>query len=323
MSVYNILNFSIKNALSAYERNKDTAITHNHETYYGNFDRFYSIYNELELDRLIQYVFIVRPDLNILDENDQLPETCKNDNYLKYIKNNHGLIFKCLTDRLSDSHDFIPFLVGRTESLQIPDITLKTNTINQPFTNITMPYAVNMWESLTGGTFDITFREDNELRVHKLFQTWIYYIDGVTRNLFPPKSKYINYNKFDYMSSVYYIICKPDGQSVVWWNKYTGVFPTSVPNSDLSFNLRGSVDNKVTIPFTYFMQDVPLNPMILLDFNKNSAGERNYNTDNPKREFTKGYDSDVLGMGNGLVGSPFISGSIYNPKLNWSPYIPY
>jgi hypothetical protein len=300
--------------------------------YYQNFDRFYSIYNDLEMDKLTQYVFMVRPDLNVVNPNNplELSDTCATNAYLSYMCASHNIVLRSLTDSFPDAnHDFIPFLVGRTEAIQMPDISIKNNSISQPFTNILMPYGSNMWESLTGGTFDITFREDRDLRIHKLFQTWLYYIDGVSRGVFKPKKKYIDYNKYDYMTSVYYFVCQADGETLVWWNKYTGAFPTTVPNSDMSFNLRGAVDNRLSIPFAYFMQDIPMNPMVLIDFNRNSSGESNSNTGKAPAEYLSIYDENVGGTRNGLYGAPFItdfkimvrSNKIFTsasvPKLKW------
>ena len=320
--------------LDAHKNNISIAHNNSHpgiQGYYQNFDRFYSIYNDLEMDSLTQYVFIVRPDLNVVDEvNTKFTSPkCNSNAFLNFMCSNHNTVLLALTDRFPNAdHDFIPFLVGRTESIQMPDISIKTSSISQPFTNILMPYGSNMWESMTGGTFDITFREDRDLRIHKLFQSWLIYIDGVSRGVFSPKKKYIEYNKYDYMSSVYYFVCQADGESLVWWNKYTGVFPTSVPNSDMSFNLRGSIDSKITIPFTYFMQDTPLNPMILVDFNRNSTGG-DYDNPTVPDSYLSAYDENVVGTRNGLFGAPFISNfemfvrdrKLYTnasiPKLRW------
>lgn len=324
-------------------------------TSYGNtakyFDRLYSIYPEKEMDGLCQYVFIVRPDLNILSTPNDLLKISKSemnkkgylqnvsphdDPLFQYMLQKYPNMLRSLTNHLEGgNHDFIPFLVGRTESLQIPDYSIKNYKMNQPYTNYQLPYASNALESATGGEFDIVFREDNEFRIHKLFQTWLYYIDGVTRNRFGPKMKYVTHNKIDYACSVYNITCLRDAETIVYWSKYTGAFPTSVPNSDTSFQLRGDPNKTITIPFSYFYQE-SLNPYILLDFNKNShvtkpnktayipiyrsatlndIGMKDYrdssNKDitshsiNAKTKFRKSAPV-ALGSGNGLVGAPFI-----------------
>ena len=332
--------------------------TKNIDTY---FDRLYSVYLNIELDSLCQYVFMVRPDLNIYTSSGDLvsltssqkksgyyPNSCPNDDqFFRYMHKQYPRLLKHLTSNLSQNHDFMPYLVGRTESLQIPDYAIKEYKMNQPCTNYNLPYAGNASESTTGGVFDITFREDSDLKIHKLFQAWIYYINNVTKNMFGPKITYIQNNKIDYATSVYCITCKADAETIVYWTKYTGAFPTAVPNSDLSFNLRGSVNKQLTIPFSYFLQE-PMDPYILVDFNKNAhvtksngegfiptyrsntlkyAGFKDYRTAANKKMDKKLLNAkvsinlnshEVLGSGNGLVGCPFIykdSKGIY--KLRW------
>ena len=145
------------------------------------FDRLYSVYPDYELSSLCQYVFMVRPDCNILNKGKLLTVptsgigpngTPAKDAFMNYMYNDYKNLLYCLT--LSDGditgHDFIPFLVGRVESLNLADYSLKDYKMNQPFTNYNLPYASHALESQTGGQFEIVSREDADLRVHKLFQ---------------------------------------------------------------------------------------------------------------------------------------------------------
>lgn len=350
--------------LVKYEMNMTYGKTQNNTELY--FDRLYSVYLDMEMDNLCQYVFMVRPNLNIYKDSNpsKLATLTKSqinagfyansapakDQFFRYMKKTYPYMLQSLTHELAGSHDFIPYLVGRTESLQIPDYSVKGYKMNQPYTNYELPYASHALDSATGGEFDMTFREDGDLKIHKFFQAWLYYIDGVTRNRFSPKTKYITHNKIDYATSVYCITCKADAETIVYWTKYTGAYPTSVPNSDLSFNLRGSVNNKVTIPFTYFLQEA-MDPYILVDFNKNAHVTKSnsqafipvYRSDTIKYTGLKDYRSSsqkkldarldgskvrvnlnapaTLGSGNALVGSPFIckvkEGGKYVYKLRW------
>lgn len=370
--------FAVRDGQDFIDKHKkvDKLMRFNLNMTYGNtyantlkyFDRLYSVYPSEEIDNVCQYVFLVRPDLNILSSPTDLLHISQsemekkgylqnsspsNDATLKYMMQRYPNVVRSLTTYLEGGHhDFIPFLVGRTESLQIPDYTIKNYKLSQPYTNYQLPYASHALESQTGGEFEISFREDKEYRVHKLFQTWVYYIDAVTRNLFAPKMKHIIHNKLDYATSVYTITCLQDAETIVYWSKYTGAFPLTVPNSDVSFNLRGTPNNKVSIPFAYFHQEA-LNPYILLDFNKNShvqkpdktpyvpiyrsdslddIGMKDYRKDddlkyisthsvNAKTTFRKSAPVS-LGSGNGLVGAPFIckvkgSGGSWNYALRW------
>ena len=272
-----------------------------------NFDRFYTVDLNKEGPSGRHYIFICRPDLNLIDSSNKKSLNTQNgvaeDPFFRYLADYYPQIISSLTaefylsesgnavnkskamagsglgNSLYDStdglpvHSLLPFLTSRAESLQLPDYTIKTDELRQPYTKYAIPYASSAIESQTGGEFDLTFRDDKSFSVRKLFYAWIYYMDGVMRNKFSPKDKYIIYNCFDYATSIYDIHVDATGERIVWWSKYTGCFPTSVPISDLSFNRGSSPDSKCSIPFRYFIYE-PLSYAALIDFNFNSLGYR-------------------------------------------------
>lgn len=281
-----------------YSLNKDYKST-NH--LYTRFDRFYTIYPHNELTNVCQYVFMVRPDLCILDQNGNLQNRCKNHMVMNYMNNDYPEILKQITRYGSTKHDFIPYLVGRTESVQIPDYGVKVYTVSQPYSNLSVPYAIHGMESLSNGTFEITFREDKNLSIHKMFHTWITYIDGVSRNIFTPFKQNLQGNVLDYATSVYVITCAPDAKTILFWSKYTGAIPQIAPNSDFSFNRLGDIKNTVDISFSYFLGE-SLNPAILYDFNINAG------ISNPDREIENAasYNAETMSAGYALMERPFI-----------------
>lgn len=301
---------------------------------YQNFNRGYNVFPNEEMESLYHYIFFVRPNCNLIRDRDQTDKAKgttivqeNTDNYIRDMFLYHNIVYRSLTSELSIYHDFIPWLVGRTESIQIPDRTIKNYSISQPYTNYLMPYAGTSTESETGGTFDVTFREDRQLRVHRLIDLWIYYMDKVSKGIFKPNRDRTIVSKpimFDYMSSVYHFVCRPDGETVIWFDKYTGVFPLTSPNSDLSWNLHGgNIDNKVTIPFAYFMHEVN-NPDILVDFNSNIC-IYDYGRSVPWSYTRSDGQGNLYGTKNvpqtygGQVGVPFIlmTNSGYTIKLKW------
>ena len=230
-------------------------------------------------------------------------------------------------------HGFIPFLTGRVESLQLPDFTAKQNNIVQPYTKYSLPYTTTTMESTTGGTFDITFREDRYYSIHKLFYAWLYYQGNVMRNIFRPKDKYLMYNAIDYATSIYDIAVDETGENIIYWAKYTGCVPTNVPMSDLSFNRGGDSEDKVTISFAYFLCE-QMDRDVLIDFQYNSIGyialdklTGGGNTALWPFDISKTvpiYDSNTF-LGKNLVGRPVIfygmdkSTNKMSLKLRWLP----
>ena len=321
-----------------------------------NFDRLYSVYPEFELADACTYVFFVRPDLNIIDtKTNKLASLSENrgfmyssscparDQFYKWMYKTYPHVLMNISGRGIKGHQFMPLLTGRVEAINLPDYTIKDYKLTQPFTGYNMPYASHALESMTGGEFEVTFRDNNDMMILKLFQAWVQYISNVTRNVFSPRLTYVRNNRADYCTSVYVITCKGDASEIVHWVKYTGAFPTKVPHSNLSFNLRGGVNNKVTIPFAYFHQE-PINPLSIIDFNKNA----NVKTDASKVKYKPIYESVSVsliglkdkrstaakkvispswkysasasvsaGTGNGLVGCPFICKIKNKYYLRW------
>ena len=226
-------------------------------------------------------------------------------------------------------HAFIPYITTRIESLQLPDYEIKQNAIVQPYTKYTIPYTTSAIESSTGRSFDITFREDRYFSIHKMFYAWIYYQNNVMRNIFRPKDKYLMYNAIDYATSIYDFVVDDTGENIVYWAKYTGCIPTSVPMSDLSFNRNGQGETKVSIPFTYFYCE-HMDRNILLDFQYNSLGYiamNDYFSSNKLNPFPIEYTVPIYDentfLGKNFVGRPVIFYGVKNGKpilkLRWLP----
>ena len=323
-----------------------------YQNYFQNFNRYYNIYNDLEMNGLHSYVFITRPDLYIfVDDTKETSSLVGTGESVKnlhgkstilyspkfiYMNQFHNIILRQLTAGFTPIHHFIPFLFDRTMSLQLTDTNIKEYSTKQLYTGYSFKYAGHGLESHSGsGEFSIQFREDSALRVTKMFSIWEEYIDGVTRGLFRPKDFYIYYDQLDYVCSVYEIVTGPDGESIVYWAKYTGCFPTNVNHSNFSHGVGvgTGMDNKIDINFAFSHFDA-LDPTILTDFNMNVPQTRKMARSaevidigvaadgSHSRWVLPHYDPEIL-TGRPIAGPPFIaltSGG-YAYKLVWTPPI--
>lgn len=272
-----------------------------------NFNRFYAIFPDMEMPAdLKSYVFFTRPEMNLTGSGGggslsnqpsiRISSENKYDNRLQYLAAMNPEILYMLTEDYSNDHDFIPYLQSRAESLQLPDYQIRTSEFTVPFFSYKFTYPTVTNESITGGSFDVTFREDADLRITKLFQFWIYYMDAVIKNKMKPTDQHILNNEYDFMTSIYEIITDPTTQKVLFWAKYTGCFPTSVPLSNLSHNLGSTMENKVSVQFSYMMVEA-MEPRVITDFNNNSKQSSYYEPT---------YDQDFGMVGESLVGAPRI-----------------
>ena len=305
----------------------------NNTTIYSDFNRFRQVFPREELETMRQYVFFVKPDMNIIDSSnpEYLSENVKNDPTFRYLHTENPGLLRYLSNYSFGKnvgsgigHDFIPFLVGRTNSYQVSDFQLGQYEDAQLFTGYKYVYPGNANASLSGVSFDIEFREDKDLRVSKFFYAWTYYIDGLLKGVFLPRTQYIGTKIADYMTSVYYIVTGPDGSEIKFFNKVVGAFPINTPLSNWGFTgPTNQPGNTITISFAGATPEA-LNPIILSEFNQNagvlnirnnSGVLNNYGNASSARDISKNswykqhrvptYD-EISGQVTFLTGKPFI-----------------
>lgn len=302
------------------------------------FNRYKMVFPEDEISSFKTYVFIVRPDLNML-------QAIAEDGFFRDIQNNSPSILRNLTHSqatdtfgpLPKTH-FISFLYDRTLSYNLPDFNVKTYALDQPFTGFRTTYAGNSNESRSGTDFSITFRENVNLDVFRFFDAWVRYIDNVSTGVFSPYTEYMHskflngVNEIDYATSIYLIMTKADGTEIVYWHKQTGAIPTGVPHNNWSYNYSGDVESTISIDFSGGYPDA-MHPRILADFNYN-AGLIDENNElpsgvksqkiSPAHHARMGYEfGDVkTDGGTTLVGGPYIAYDTHRHvyKLKWRQY---
>lgn len=271
------------------------------------FDRYYSVYPDSELTNVYHYIFMTRPDCNLIDSaTGQLYEEVKRNPTIENIYHTRPHALKNLVavgalDSASPLHNpgghrFMPVITSRCDSLQLPNTELRTASLLQPYTKFTQHFGLHL-ANTTGIEFTMTFREFGDLSMHYLITAWINYIHDVMKGIYNPKDEYIRENRADYMVSIYDIMCAPDASTILYWEKITGAFPVDNDNSTLSFNLHGNSGNQITVPFVAFRID-PIHPYSLIDFNFNAGitqhnKSKNMNNCSPQ-EVRKMLDKDIL-----------------------------
>ena len=303
-------------------------LSFNDSTIYSDFNRFRQVFPREELETMRQYVFFVKPDLNLLAVSDPnyLTKNVQDDPTFRYLHTeNPGLLrYLCnytfgTNPSSGKGHDFIPFLVGRTNSYQVSDFQLSQYEDAQLFTGYKYVYPGNANASLSGVSFEIEFREDKDLHVTKFFYAWVYYIDGLLKGNFLPRTQYIGTKIADYMTSVYYIVTGPDGSEIKFFNKVVGAFPLAAPFSNWGFTGPTSQPpTTVTIPFAGATPEA-LNPTILAEFNQNagvfnikdntgvmSATRSDYSNNSWYKQHRVPTYDEISGQVTFLTGKPFI-----------------
>ena len=268
---------------------------------FHNFNRFKVAFPDYHLSKTFAHIFFTRPDLNIINyngnKNYSLHSQLQNEAVFYYLFKNNPDILISLTSSFSADHDFHPFLSNTAQSFELSDEYIKTMEHGETFTGYKVQYGRSNIESKTAGNISISFTDDNNFSIYKTLKAWVDYISKVYRGELVTKDEYIYKKILDYACSIYFFLCGPDDETLLFWSKYFGIFPTNIPASTSSW----SKNNLLKIPeysinFAYaFKED--FSPLTLAEFNMNSSGNFVYK---------KTYESSLLSTGKTLSGSPFI-----------------
>ena len=294
---------------------------------YYMYNRFKVPDTNLAFNRSTTHVFFTRPDLNLLNctggkANGANSQTL-NHSESSMVYKRYPEIFKLLTDRrrCGDDNNFNLLLSNQVESFDIGDETLTTVDSGKSWNDYTISYG-DSYSGKSAGEFSCTFRETSDMSVINLLKLWITYIDNVGRGAWSPSynlngtgvSKDINmshvYRKtLDYAASVYVFKCGPDGEDVLYWSKYYGVFPTNTGASALSWNLGDSICDtpKLNIKFKYsFKRD--MSPISLMEFNDIANVGKS-------ASWVPAYSSSTNECARPFVGKPYIQLKLKSPQL--------
>ncbi len=261
-------------------------------------DRYKVPFTEHQLSKTYSYVFFTRPDLNIMNGN-VLTAQVLNDPLYYFLHKNNRNILKTLTSDFSSSHDFNMFLSNRAESFEVSDEFIKTVEHGETFTGYKVQYGTSNIESRTAGTISISYTDDKEYTIYKMHKAWVDYISRIYRGDFVPRSDYRYKKILDYACSIYYFVCGEDGETILFWTKYFGVFPTNIPSSASSWakgNLLKTPNYNITYAYA-FKED--FTPLTLAEFNVNSKASGTI-------KYRRVYEELLGRTGKTFTGIPFV-----------------
>jgi hypothetical protein len=220
------------------------------------------------------YVFITAPEMNISSEN------LENSPYLKQLEKEFPILVEYLRYSTSDkpgTKKFINILTNECSGFSPPDLSSQTIIVGETWTKLKQVYLGEDNDSRSAGSFSLSFSEKPGIPITKLIKAWYEYAQAVRRGLLIPSSKARTTHCIEYQASMYYFVLSPDGQTIEFWSKYTGIMPTGVPYSSFEGSKRDKDRVKVNVPFSYTYKE-ELEPEILSDFNKVVDGKASEQT---------------------------------------------
>lgn len=296
-----------------------------------SYNRWKTPDNNLAHNKSFTYVFFTRPDLNLLKplgNSYTIDDQIANHSEAVLLWKQQPELFKMLTDRnrCGDSNNFNLLLSNQVTSFELTDETLNTNEFGKSWNGYTMKYG-DQYQGRTSGEFSCNFTETSEYSIIKLMKLWITYIDNVSRGAWHPsynllnraytKDRPINYGDsyvftktLDYAASAYVFKCAPDGETVLYWSSYHGVFPLNTAANSLSWDLTSPVGDgpKPTIRFAYSWKR-DMSPISLIEFN--GASE----IVNPTEGYLPAWSPSDAATARPYVGAPYIELNLGTPSL--------
>ena len=308
---------------------------------FNNYNRFKLPNPNSALSKSFGHVFFTRPDLNILKRASsgfELSQQVKNNPEIyRAYKQNPGIL-KALVRDNGQAHDFMLTLSNAAATFGISDETVKTATYGDTWSGYKIPYGKHNYEGKVAGSFDIEYTDDRNLNIFHIHKIWTDYISNIYKGKWISKGdtynvssgqwetdalySYIENKILDYACAIYYIMTAEDGETIIFWSKYYGVFPTNTSSNTFSWSRGDNLSSpKLRMTYQYaFKKDY--DPFTLVEFNMLSDALGSGYT------YVNKYDKVTLGGGVSMVGAPFIETQIdpnkgddesYQYKLRFRP----
>lgn len=306
---YNELNASFNILRKSLNIDTDTA-----DALYKKYSKKYNRFKVPTMNDMLTkgfaHVFFTRPSCNILKQTSagsySLSDTVKNSPIFKLAnKTNKSTLYQLSIDG-PYNHDFGLYLSNKATSFEGKDIALDSDTYGRSLRGHSIAYGKHNTKSKAASEFSVSYIDDRNLHILNLHNYWVEYISGCYTGRFMPNPERILAKELDYACSVYYIVTAENGEDIIYWAKYYGVFPVNVPGSNMGWQKGQVITNpEVSITYQYSFYE-PMNPEILYEFNLNtSPGDYKY---------AATYQPDILGTGTTWVGAPFIEFTKKNPS---------
>ena len=264
------------------------------------YNRFKVANPNTPLQRGFAHVFFVRPSCNILNSKYRLRTGLKHNDLFNYAYKSSPWLLRELVSSNGQSNDFMFVPSNYAASFSTSDEYINTDTYGKTYTGYKIAYGKNNIESKTAGTFTVTYNDDRNLHIYQLHRLWVEYINGVYRGEIAPAESSIKNKILDYVGACYYFLTAEDGETIIFWSKYYGVFPTTIPSNQYSWGAGNIISNpQIDISYQFsFKEDY--NPYTMIEFNHNSKVGAN------GTKYVETYDSALGHTGRSWVGAPFV-----------------
>ena len=215
------------------------------------------------------FIFMTTPSMNIFDgETIQKSLAVSAPAFLdEFSLGNRDILYALQYGSNSNkTSTFIKFLTNRFKSLTTKDFSMRSIDRFESYKGFKQVLPGPNAEGITADVLSVNFTESKDLDVIKFNLLWMRYMEAVRFGTHKPNNGAI-YGKFlDYTSSIYYFILDADLSKILYYCKYTGVYPVMVPLGNMGQSIQDRTIQDVSISYQYMVKE-DLDPQILTDFN--------------------------------------------------------
>lgn len=277
---------------------------------YTNISKNLTKYNRFKLanpddilSRGYMHIFFTRPDCNLYKGlHKGLRDEVKNDPFIKYINLRNSTLLEQLVLKNGANHQFMMLLSNKAKGFQLTDDGINSETHGKSMSGYYIAYGRRR-DSELGGTLNINYTDTRGFDVLNLHKLWIDYIINVYKGKWTPKMTYIQNKVLDYPVSAYVIVTAEDFETILFWTKYYGVFPVSIPFSSINWDGERSTVSapQLSVSYRYSWKE-DLNPAALTELNMNAFK----NNIPAKAKYMPIYDVRNGVINSTWVGAPFV-----------------
>lgn len=163
------------------------------------------------------------------------------------------------------SSHFMPLITNLAKGFEPVENSLEVLQVNDTLNGYKHAFVKHDVNAVGANTLNISYSDLEGYPITNLHFAWYEYMKRIRDGSTSMSSVALKKRIVDYPTSLYYFQLAPDGVTLNYWCKYTGIFPTTAP-----FNIyKGGSDSgpaEVQISYQYVKKD-DMDPVVLKEFN--------------------------------------------------------
>lgn len=211
------------------------------------------------------YIFFTTPEMNLSAENLMAMGITPAGPYptelLSMMTQDHS------ESKYSTNSAFMKLYTNLAKESSLDDEVAEAHQAWETFAGKSITYGTSSDASVIGNDFSVVYNETAALDIIRSTKIWMDYIAKAKKGHVIRTNEKMTNNMLDYATSAFILVTEPDGETLSFWCKYTGVFPTAVPYSAIETGNGDHGAMEVTIPYAYTKRE-NMSLYVLSDFQK-------------------------------------------------------